>query len=143
MSVHTQLNTSLKIVLDTKEYQCQIINAELSLPGTAVGETVETACPDGKVVEPGSTVNGSLTGEAYTDTTADGFWTALASAYTSGAEVTYELDWFPETAAEHLIFNGKAKVETSPTLSFAKPGMSRHPFQLTLLSAAMTRPTAP
>jgi hypothetical protein len=93
------------------------------------------------VSEPGEAVNGSLTGNAFTDTTAQGLWTALYTAYTTGEELDYEITYFPGVDGQAVMFAGRAVVQDPPTLPFSKPGISKHPVNLALLTATMTRPT--
>lgn len=141
MSVHTQANTALVVEIGSTAYECQIIDVTFTPPGTGTGTTTRTACPDGVVAEPGEAVNGSLSGNAFTDTTESGLWTALYTAYTDGTELDYQVTWFPGVAGQEITFQGRAVVQDPPTLPFSKPGLSKHPVNLALLTATLTRPT--
>jgi hypothetical protein len=141
MTVHTQTNTALVVKIGAATYECQLIDVTFTPPGTGTGTTTRTACPDGVVSEPGEAVNGSLTGNAFTDTTAQGLWTALYTAYTTGEELDYEITYFPGVDGQAVMFAGRAVVQDPPTLPFSKPGISKHPVNLALLTATMTRPT--
>jgi hypothetical protein len=122
-------------------FECQTIDASFALPGSQPGETTEVACPDGKVSEPGSTTNGSLTGTVFTDTTATGITWALMNAYQAGEEFDYSFTWFADQPATHaVLFTGRAKVNTF-SMDWAKPGNAKHPLDLALITCAIARPT--
>jgi hypothetical protein len=140
--VHTQTHTALKLTIGGRTFECQIINAVFKRPGTGAGTTVYTACPDGVVKEPGEPVDGSLTGEAFVDTTDEGLWWALDEAYAAQTTVQYSVTFFPDSAAEGVTFTGDAKVTAPPELGFAgRTTIARHPVDLALLTAVKTRPT--
>jgi len=123
-------------------FECQVIDAELSLPGTAPGETTEVACPDGKVSEPGTAANGAITGNIFVDPTDTGITWALAELYQAGAEFAYTITYYPDAGATHAItFTGNAKVN-SFRLPFAKPGNAKQPLDLVLITASIARPAA-
>jgi hypothetical protein len=133
-------NIELSLELDDAEYQCQVIDVTLTLPGSGVGESVEVACPDGVVSEPGARTNGSLTGNVFTDPTDTGITWILATAFQSGAEVEYTVVYWPnEGATKAIEFTGRARVN-SFTLPFSKPGNARHALDLSLVTADMARP---
>jgi hypothetical protein len=123
------------VVLD-----CQVIDAELTLPGTQPGETVEVACPDGKVSEPGTSVDGAITGNAFADPTDTGITWALAALYQAGDEFAYSITyWADQAETIAMKFSGSAKVNTFK-LPFSKPGSARQPIDLKLITAVIARP---
>jgi hypothetical protein len=142
MPTNTTKQIALSLVLDGTEVNCQLIDVSYTAPGNTVGETVEVACPDGVVTEPGDTQSGSLTGTLYTDTTDSGASWLLMQAQNTDAALTYEVTWFAdldETVAFTL--TGTAKV-ASFQMDWSKPGFSRHPLDLELLyPVAIGRPT--
>jgi hypothetical protein len=140
MSVHTQVNDQLTITLGSTGFECQFITTTWRRPGSAAGATVQTACPDGVVSEPGEAVNGALTGEAFTDTTADGLWDMLDEAFAAGTEFDYVYTVFPGVEGQEVTFTGRAKVNSYPELTFSKPGLSRHQVDLAILTATKSRP---
>ena len=130
----------LSLVLDGTEYQCQIIDATLTLVGRSAGDTVEVACPDGAVNEPGEHTDGSLTGTVFTDTTATGISWALMQAQQAGATMSYVLTWFADqdnTIA--FTYTGDCKVDEF-SIDWAKPGYSKHPISLVLVTGTLGRP---
>ena len=140
MPTNTTEEVSLSLTLDGTEVNCQIIDLSLTLPGEATGDTIEVACADGSVVEPGEHQDGSLTGTVFTDSTDAGVSWLLMQAKSTGATIAYVLTWFsnePNTVA--FTVTGDAQVDTF-TIDWAKPGYSRHPISLTLNSAAIARP---
>jgi hypothetical protein len=141
MTVHTQVNAALTIMLKNTSHECQFIQTSWIAPGTAPGTTVQTACPDGVVSEPGERVNGSLTGEAFTDTRADGLWDTLDEAWTANTDFEYSYTVFPGVEGEEVTWTGRAMVNAYPALGFAKPGISRHPVDLAIITAEKSRPT--
>ncbi len=140
----TVRNVALKFTIEFDgapiEYQCQVIDATLTLPGITPGETVEVACPDGKVSEPGATSDGGLAGNVFVDPTATGITWALATLYQGGTEFLYSITYYADQANTHAIkFDGRARVNTF-TLPFSKPGNARQPLDLKLITAVMGRP---
>jgi hypothetical protein len=148
MPVTTQRNVELTLTLDDKSgtthsFECQIIDLAFSLPGVGEGSTVQTACPDGVVSEPGDPTNGSLTGTAFSDTGTDGITWLLAEAQVDDRTMKYDLTFFPDlgnTKAIHL--TGDCKVN-SFSFDFSKPGIARTPLDLSIITATMARPTGP
>jgi hypothetical protein len=130
----------LTITLGTTGFECQFITTVWKAPGSAAGATVKTACPDGVVSEPGEAVNGSLTGEAFTDTTVAGLWDILDEAWTANTELTFVYTAFPGVEGQEVSWTGQAKVNSYPELAFSKPGLSRHPVDLAILTATKSRP---
>lgn len=132
---------SLSLLLDGVEYNCQVIDASLTHVGKSTGETVQVACPDGAVVEPGEHVDGSLTGTVYTDTTAgSGISEALMLAHAAGATMTYSVTMFSDQAnTVAYIYSGDCQV-SSFQIDWAKPGYSRHPLDLALVTGTISRP---
>ena len=123
-------------------FECQVIDAELKLPGSQPGESVEVACPDGRVSEQGTTTNGALTGTIYVDPTDTGITWALATLYQGGTEFAYSITYYSDLANTSSIkFSGNAKVNTF-TLPFSKPGNAQQPLDLALITAVMARPAA-
>jgi hypothetical protein len=140
MSVNTQNNHELKVTFGGKTFECQIIDLDFKRPGRARGSIVRTACPDGVVSEPGEITEGSLTGNAYTDTTDSGLWWLLDEAYESETQVDYVLTFFPDLGATKAVeFTGKAYV-TESGLGFTNPAVSKHPIALTVVTATKSRP---
>jgi hypothetical protein len=92
------------------------------------------------VSEQGERVNGALTGEAFTDTTADGLWDTLDEAWTANTELTYVYTVFPGVEGQEVSWTGQAKVNAYPELAFTKPGLSRHRVDLAILTATKSRP---
>jgi hypothetical protein len=142
MAVTAQHNNELVVQFDGKTFQCQVIDLEFKRPGLGAGTTVYTACPDGVVNEPGAPTDGTLTGTAYTDTTDTGLWWLLDDAYEADAEISYELTFFPDLGATTAVkFTGRAKAVDSG-LGFTKPSVSKHPVNLTIITATKSRPPA-
>ena len=140
MPTNTTEQVELSLVLDSQEYQCQVINLSLTLAGTSTGDTVEVACPDGVVVEPGDHEDGSLSGEVFADTTDQGITWVLMQAMSAAATMDYTLTWFSnETADVAFTVTGQAQVGTFQ-MDWSKPGYGRHPIDLTLLSTDLGRP---
>lgn len=140
--VSTQ-NISLVLDLDGTEYQCQVINAEFTLPGVGAGDTTQTACPDGVIVEPGSNEDGSLTGEVFTDLLDTGLTWILANAKADDTEITYKVVYHADQPTTNNIqFDGLCKVSTF-SLPFEKPGVSKHSLDLSIKTATISRYTAP
>jgi hypothetical protein len=106
------------------------------------GTTVETACPDGRVVEPGAAEPGALTGNVYADSTDTGITWALAHLKQSGATFAYTATWWADQGATKAMeFSGEATV-ASFQLDFTKPGYGKHPVDLSLITATIARPAA-
>jgi hypothetical protein len=142
MPVNTLQNIALSLTLDGTEHNCQVIDVTLDLPGVAPGEAVETACPDGKVSEPGSPSNGSLSGTVYADPSDTGLTWILGQAYKAGSEIAYTITyWADQDNTVAIIFSGQCKV-ASFSLPFSKPNLAKHPLDLTLITADMARPQA-
>lgn len=143
MATQTVHNVHLKITIDAVDYSCQFITATLALPGYSEGTTVEVACPDGSVVEPGERVNGTLSGEAYTDSTDGGLFWALGQASMTNAQVAYEIVWFADQANTVAFqIDGTATVP-QVEIGWEKPGLSKHPVELTLnTDNGLVRPSA-
>lgn len=144
MPVNVTKNVALEVQIEFNgqplHFECQVSEAELTLPGSQPGESVETACPDGVVSEPGSTTNGGLTGNVYVDPTDTGITWALATLYQAGTEFPYRIVYYSDLAETHAIeFVGNAKVNTF-TLPFSKPGNAQQPLDLALITASMGRP---
>lgn len=140
MPTNTTEQIALSLTLDGTEVNCQIIDLSLTLPGDTTGETVEVACPDGSIVEPGQHEDGTLTGTVFTDTTDAGVSWLLMQAKSSGATIDYTLTWFSDAdATVAFTVTGQAQV-SSFQLDWAKPGYSRHPIDLALTSATIDRP---
>lgn len=122
---------------------CQVIDAELTLPGTQPGETTEVACPDGKVSEPGTSVDGGVTGNIYVDPSVGGVTEALIELYQAGIEFPYSMTFYAnEDATKAMKFDGTAKVNTFK-MPWKKPGNAKQPIDLKLITAVMSRPTPP
>ena len=141
MPVNTQPNVSLVLMLDTTSVECQIIDASFKPPGVGASTVTETACPDGRVAEPGAVASGSLTGNAFADSLDAGITWLLAQAYENDATIAYELTFWPELGATQAMqYTGEARVN-SYTLDFSKPGIGRHPIDLEVVTATLARPT--
>lgn len=147
MPVSTIANISLEFEITFEgapiTFECQVITADLSLPGPAQsGSATETACPDGKVSEPGQAQNGSITGEIFVDSTDAGITWALATLFQADTEFPYSITyWANEPSTVAITFSGNAKVN-SFTLPFSKPGYAKQPLDLALVTAVMARPVA-
>ena len=142
MPVNTQPNVSLILDLDGATYECQVIDLSFRPPGVGASTVTETACPDGRVAEPGAVQSGSLTGNAFTDSLDTGLTWILAQAYETDATLAYTLTFFPELGATKAMqFTGEARV-SSFQLDFSKPGINRHPLDLEVVSATLARPAA-
>ena len=100
MPTNTTEQIQLSLVLDGTEVACQIIDLEYTAPGTTTGESVEVACPDGVVVEPGDLEDGQLTGTVFTDTKDTGISWLLMQARETGATIAYTLTWFYDQTAD-------------------------------------------
>jgi len=140
MATVTQPNVSLSLTLDGVEVQCQVITAEISLPGLSSGDSVEVACPEGMVKEPGTPEDGALTGEVYADSQDSGITWALGQAYMTDATVQYVATWWEdlgETIA--MRFSGDARV-SSFVLPWEKPAYGKHSIDLALITATIDRP---
>lgn len=122
------------------EFACQVIDAELTLPGASAGTRIETACPDGAVVEAGSASNGQLTGNVFADPSDTGITWALATLYQARGEFPYSITWWADLdETQAMKFDGDAVVN-SFKLGWAKPGKGKHPLDLGLVTAVMSRP---
>lgn len=142
MATNTIQNVSLQVTIGGQDYSCQIITAELTPPGYAEGETVEVACPDGKVVQPGERQAGSFTFDSFTDTADTGVTWALMNAYMNGDVVAYSIQWFADQDnTVSFLMTGDATV-SSFSLPFEKPGLSRHSNELALQTGTLARPVA-
>lgn len=142
MSVNTQPNVSLVVSLDGTDYACQVIDVSFKPPGVGATTVTETACPDGRVAEPGSVAAGSLTGNAFTDSTDVGITWILAQAYETDAEIDFILTFHPELGpTKAMQWTGTARVN-SYQLDFAKPGVGKHPLDLEVVTAVLARPAA-
>lgn len=142
MATTTIEQIALSLQLDGVEYNCQVIDADLTMNGTGTGDTTEVACPEGKVNEVGSHEDGALTGTVYTDTSEAGITWALMQAKASGAEMTYSLTWFADQdATVAFTYSGTCKVGRF-SIGWTKPGYSRHPLDLVLTSGTLGRPAA-
>lgn len=140
MPTNTTEQIELSLVLDGAEYQCQVIDLSLTLAGTGTGETIEVACPDGVVVEPGEHEDGSLSGTVFADTTDSGITWVLMQAKSSGATMAYTITWFAnETNDKAFTVSGDAQVGAF-SMDWSKPGYGRHPIELTLLTTTLGRP---
>ena len=141
MPVNTQPNVGLVLDLDGATYECQVIDASFRPPGVGASTVTETACPDGRVAEPGAVASGSLTGNAFADSQDTGLTWILAQAYENDATLAYTLTFWPELGATKAMeWTGEARVN-SYTLDFSKPGVGRHPIDLEIVSASLARPT--
>lgn len=141
MATTTIQNIELSLKFDDVEYQCQVIDVELAMPGASPGNSTHVACPGGIVSEPGQPANGSLTGNVFSDPSDTGITWILATAYKTGAELAYSATYWPnEGATKAIEFSGRAKVNTFK-LPFSKPGNAKHTIDLALITADMARPT--
>jgi len=126
--------------LDGTSVECQVIDLSLTLAGESTGDTVQVACPDGAVVEPGEHEDGSLTGTVFSDSLDTGVTWLLMQAKSAGATIAYVLTWFSNEAnTVAFTVSGDAQVATF-SIDWTKPGHSRHPIDLTLLSTTLARP---
>lgn len=143
MATTTIKNVHLKVTVDGVDHSCQFITAQLTLPGYNEGATVEVACPEGQVVEPGEAVAGEFSGTVYTDTADAGITWVLAQASVSGTPVAYEIVWFADQdAATAFQLDGQAQVGQM-TLPWEKPGLSKHDITLSLVTNnGLKRPAA-
>lgn len=142
MPVNTQPNVSLVLDLDGATYECQVIDASFRPPGVGASTVIETACPDGRVAEPGAVSSGSLTGNAFADSLDTGLTWILAQAYETDATLTYVLTFWPELGATVAMqYSGDARVN-SFQLDFSKPGTGKHPLDLEVVTATLARPAA-
>lgn len=146
MPVNTIQNVALQFSITQDatplEFACQVIDATLTLPGPGSGTRIETACPEGAVVEAGTATNGSITGNVFVDTRDTGITWALATLYPTGAEFPYSLSFYVDLGNTIAIkFTGNAIVNTF-NLPFSKPGKAKQPIDLGLITAVMARPTA-
>lgn len=142
MAVNTQPNVGLTLTLDTQSVACQVIDLNYKPPGVGNSTIVETACPDGVVSEPGSITSGSLTGNAFLDSSDTGLWWLLAQAYEENATIAYVLTFYSELGPTHgFTYSGDARVN-SIEAPFSKPGLGRHAIDLEIVSATLARTTA-
>jgi hypothetical protein len=142
MPVNTQPNVSLVVSLDGVDYACQVIDASFKPPGVGATTVTETACPEGRVAEPGSVAAGSLTGTAFTDSLDAGITWVLAQAYETDAILDIVVTFWPELGpTKAMQYTGTARVN-SYQLDFAKPGMGKHPIDLEVVTAVLARPAA-
>ena len=140
MAVTTQTNHSLVVSLDGTDYACQVIDASFTPPGIGSSTITETACPDGVVAEPGSISNGSLTGTVFADSGPTGITWALAQAYEANAELAYIFTAWPDLVdTGGMVYTGTGRV-ASFQIDFSKPGVGKHPLNLEIPTAALTRP---
>lgn len=146
MPTNTTANVALTVEITFNAqplaFECQVIDAELTLPGVGAGSGTEVACPGGIVLEPGATEPGSLTGNVFADSRDTGITWALAQLKKTGVEFPYSIVYYADQDNTIAVkFSGTAKVN-SFRLPFSKPGMAKHPLDLALASADMARPTA-
>lgn len=142
MPVQTQPNVSLKLTLGTTSVECQIIDLSFRPPGVGNSTITETACPDGRVSEPGAIASGALTGNTFADSLATGITWLLAEAYETDETVAYVLTFWADLGATVAMqYTGDARVN-SFQLDWSKPGIGRHPVDLEVVSAALARPAA-
>jgi len=142
MTMPTQqtTNTSLSLLLDGTEVNCQLKNVAFTVPAMSSPQIMLTACPDGQVTEPGSYSTGSLTGEVVGDTTDSGITWLLNTALQSQAEVAYTLTYFDDQANTIAVqFTGTATVNQFEW-PFSRPGVFSHSMDLTVLTAVVARP---
>lgn len=142
MTVHAQNNNSLSLTLDTKQVNCQIIDLKLKLPAAGAGKLVRTACPDGVVAEPGEPIPGTITGTAFTDTSADGLTSILLDALEGDDDIGYNLTLWNDLG-NTIAYNWAGQLKVAELeLSFEKPGVAKHPVSLTVITATRSRPGA-
>ena len=140
MPVNVTHMSSLSLLLDGQEVNCQLKNVSFSVPSVGSPSIVLTACPDGQVVEPGSFSPGSLSGEVVGDTTDTGITWLLNTALQAQAEVAYVLTFFDDQGAEVGVeFTGTATVN-SFAWPFSRPGVFTHSIDLSILTATVARP---
>jgi len=140
MPTVTQRQNSLTLTLDGTSHECQVINLEYTAPGYAAGETVEVACPDGVVVEPGDRTDGSITGEVYADSTDEGITWVLLQAQQQQATLAYVLTFYADAASTvAFTVTGECTVG-SFVLPWSKPGYARHSLGLVVQTAEYARP---
>ena len=140
MAVNTQQNVGLVVDFDGTEYQCQVIDASFKPPGVGTSTVTETACPDGRVAEPGAISPGTFTGNVFADSLDGGITWALAQAFETDATITYIVTFWPELGpTKAMQYTGEAKVN-SFQLNHSKPGLGKHPLDLSITSATLARP---
>ena len=140
MPVNVTQMTSLSLLLDGTEVNCQLKNVSFSVPSVGSPSIMLTACPDGQVVEPGSFSPGTLSGEVVGDTTDTGITWLLNTALQSQAEVAYVLTFFDDQGATVAVeFSGTASVN-SFEWPFSRPGVFTHSIDLSVLTATAARP---
>lgn len=142
MPVNTQQNASLTLTLDTTSVECQVIDLSFTPPGVGASTVTETACPDGRVAEPGTIASGGLTGTVFADSTDTGITWLLAQAYEDNRTLAYVVVYWADLGATiGMQYSGDARVNTFQ-LDWAKPGMGRHPIDLEVVTATLARPAA-
>jgi hypothetical protein len=131
--------SALILTLDGTDVSCQVIDTTFVRPQRGAPTITETACAvDAFIAEPGALGTGSLTGTAFTDTTDEGLTWLLSEANDTGATIAYVLT-MGTGATAGAKWTGTAVVN-SETWPYAKPGLSRTPIDLVVLTAARTRP---
>lgn len=135
MPTVTQKDARLTLTLDGADYACQITEAEFTYPTTGEPTTTPVACGGDPVAEPGTPVNGSITGTVYKDTGPNGVTKALILALESGASLAYEWTEGQDADANRLSITGTATV-SGHVESFTPDLMGKHPLALTVVTAS-------
>lgn len=142
MPVNTQPNVALTLTLDGTSVECQVIDATFTPPGVGASTVTETACPDGRVSEPGTIASGGLTGNVFADSQDGGVTWILLQAYDTNATIAYVVTWWADLGPTKAVqYTGDARVANFQ-LAWTKPAMGRHPIDLEIMTATVARPAA-
>jgi hypothetical protein len=142
MPTNTTVNQAITFDVDGTATECQTIDVSFSPSGVTPGATVEVACPGGKVSEPGSTEDGSITGNLFIDPTATGITWLLAEKFQTGEEFPVVLTFYSDLGPTHAMqWTCVCKVR-SFTQPFEKPGYAKQPIDLAVISQTLARPQA-
>lgn len=133
MPVSTQIDATLVLTLDGTAIECQVINASYTPAAPAESTAVPTACGD-TVSEPGDPSNGSITGEVFKDTSANGVTRLLAQAAVSGAELAYV--YTESDGTNTMSWSGTATVPQF-AIDFTPSKTGRHELSLALTTSVL------
>lgn len=134
MPVSTQKDAMLVLSLDGTDYACQVIDAAYQMAAPGEATPVPVACGD-TVSEPGDPAVGSISGNVFKDTSANGITRALAQAAVDGTEFDYV---YTESDADGyaMSWSGKCTVPAF-AINFTPDKFGRHPLNLSVTTSVL------